>query len=227
MLVQEVTRDVKIPTVYHPHTDYSPQQQGSSSRSLPLTYEDLAVPVDRDPFYEQRFNASAAVAARNAGGERSDRIAELERRFAEAPPADPTIAGLYSSTQHRSGQHHSGGPARAIPQAAFPGDQKRWIFRDPTQQPSADPSGLAASPSRGDEQPASVGLAGAQFASSDSSTRSSGQRGDILGSGVSGATATRASAGGERSVLSELPPPNDSAGADGADRPKHWIRQPD
>lgn len=110
MLVREVTQDVQVPSVYHPHTDYAPAASSLQTRTQPLTYEDLAVPVDRDPIHEKNFNASADVVAHNAAQAR--RIAGLERAFAEAEFVDQSIAHLNSGPP----------PANAIPGLAPPAD---------------------------------------------------------------------------------------------------------
>lgn len=94
MLVREVTQDVNVPVLYDPHTDYTPKRSVSEARHLPLTYEDLAVPVDRDPVYEAKFNASAEVASRSENQEQTRRIAELEKTFAKKQFVDQSLAGL-------------------------------------------------------------------------------------------------------------------------------------
>lgn len=142
MLVREVTQDVEVPTVYHPHTDFAPATNPSGERVLPLSYEDLAIPVDRDPFYESRFNATSAVASRGAEADSSQRIAELERKFDSTRFADQTIAELRS---------------QSVAAKVIPTEGKRWQYRDPV----ADASGA-----RPQENRPSMG---AQFASSDAS----------------------------------------------------------
>jgi hypothetical protein len=154
MLVREVTQDVQVPTVYHPHTDYAPPASSLPSRTTPLTYEDLAVPVDRDPIYEKNFNASADVVEHNAAQAR--RIAGLERAFAEAEFADQSIARLNSGPP----------PANAIPGRAKP----TLIGGSPTAGPTLGWAG--ANPWTTDAQLASSEFAGRKVTDADNSTQS-------------------------------------------------------
>ncbi|TWT98512.1 hypothetical protein [Stieleria varia] len=60
MLVEEVTEDVKAPVLYAPEARWPNPQYVKREIQMPLTYEDLAVPIDRGPEYAKRFNAIAA-----------------------------------------------------------------------------------------------------------------------------------------------------------------------
>lgn len=189
MLVREVTEDVQVPVVYDPRTDYSPPARSTQPRQLPLTYQDLAVPVDRDPFYENRFNATAAVADQSTSPEETQRLAELERVFAETRYVDQSIAGLHTDS---------------VPPAAISPDGKQWVYQNaigelPSLADAAAPKSVA-----------SANPPGAQLASS----AAHGQP-------------PRTTQSGDFSVLSQLPPPDDQAGSGAAERPRHWIRQPD
>ncbi|MCO8123840.1 hypothetical protein NHH03_18995 [Stieleria sp. TO1_6] len=147
MLVREVTEDVKAPVVYHPHTDYSPAEKFPATRRMPLTYEDLAVPVDRDPFYEKRFSATADVAARDSAQQQPEQIAALARAFAEAEFVDgtngasPSSGPLLGTTQLGSGT-----PAfNSVPV----GDP----IRQPTGQPLSTGAQFASAASSGGANP--------------------------------------------------------------------------
>ncbi|WP_372896904.1 hypothetical protein [Stieleria sp.] len=193
MLVREVTEDVQVPVVYDPRTDYSPPVQSTPPRQLPLTYQDLAVPVDRDPFYENRFNATAAVADRATSPDEAQRLAELERVFAQTQYVDQSIAGLHTDS---------------VPPAAISPGGKQWVYQNAIGEPpsladAAAPNSVA-SPSHPANPP------GAQLASS-----------------AAVGPPARSSQSGDFSVLSQLPPPDDQAGSGAAERPRHWIRQPD
>jgi hypothetical protein len=164
LLVQEVTDDAQVPLAFQPQTDFSPPQPPPSQRLVPLTYEDLAVPVGRDLYYEDRFNASANVVAQNA--QAANRIAELERAFAQAETAEQNRVGLPE------------GPV--------------WDYGIP---------GPAPEPSQ--------------------STRAH------LASAASSAKLTVQGEAVPKSILSQLPPPDDADASSQADRSRHWIRQPD
>ncbi|QEF99585.1 hypothetical protein Mal15_36510 [Stieleria maiorica] len=151
MLVREVTEEVHVPVVYDPQTDYCPPAQPQQTRQLPLTYQDLAVPVDRDPFYESHFNATADVAAGNHDADESQRLAELERLFAETKYVDQSIAAAH---------HHAGQPDQSPPPVIAP-DGKQWTF----QNAIGEPPSLATRSSNPAGPPSIVG---AQLASSDS-----------------------------------------------------------
>jgi hypothetical protein len=164
MLVQEITEDAQVPMVFQPQTDYTPPTPPPPPTMLPLTYEDLAVPVGRDPYYENRFNASAEVVAQNS--QAANRIAELERAFAQAETMEQNQVG--------------------------PIDGPVWNYGIP---------GPAPEPSQ---------TTNAHLASAASSAK--------LKVGPEA---------GPKSILSQLPPPDDSDGTSQADRPRQWIRQPD
>ncbi|PAY18760.1 hypothetical protein CKO51_14400 [Rhodopirellula sp. SM50] len=189
LLVREVTEDVQVPVVYDPRTDYSPPAQSNQPRQLPLTYQDLAVPVDRDPFYENRFNATAAVADQTTSPEEAQRLAELERVFAETRYADQSVAGLHTDS---------------VPPAAISPDGKQWVYQNAIGEPPSLAD--AAAP----KSVAPPNPPGAQLASS-----------------AAVAQPARSTQSGDFSVLSQLPPPDDQAGSGAAERPRHWIRQPD
>ena len=164
LLVQEVTEDAQIPMRFEPQTDYSPPEPAPSERLLPLTYEDLAVPVGRDPYYEERFNASAEVVAQN--DQSVNRIAELERAFAQA---------------ETTGRNQIG-----------PADGPVWDYGIPGPAPESSQ------------------MTNAHLASAASSAKLNAQE-----------------LANPKSVLSQLPPPEDADGESQADRARHWIRQPD
>ncbi|QDV43196.1 hypothetical protein Enr13x_30510 [Stieleria neptunia] len=189
MLVREVTEDVQVPVVYDPRTDYSPPATSTPPRQLPLTYQDLAVPVDRDPFYETHFNATTAVASQSTSPDEAQRLAELERVFAATQYVDQSIAGL----------HNDSPPPAAIAPAG-----KQWVYQNAISEPPSLAATAAPSPVAAPHPP------GAQLASSPA-----------LGQPA------RTPHSGDFSVLSQLPPPDDQAGTGGAERPRHWIRQPD
>ncbi|WP_182864967.1 hypothetical protein [Stieleria mannarensis] len=198
MLVREVTEDVQVPVVYDPQTDYCPPAPSQHKRQLPLTYQDLAVPVDRDPFYESHFNATASVASgnhdlANHDADQTQRLAELERLFAETQYVDQSIAAVHS---------FAGQPDQNPPPVIAP-DGKQWTFQNAIGEP---PSLATPWPNHAAPQ-ASVG---AHLASSDSVAKSAA------------AVKTR-----DVSVLSPLPPPDDRADGVDVDRPRHWIQQPD
>lgn len=154
LLVQEVTADVKVPVVYHPHTDYTPASPPMQTRRLPLSYEDLAVPVDRDPIYESRFNATASVASNAPPGNQSRRIVELERKFAKTTFTDEAIASL---------------PTGDMVPRAIPGEGKQWVFQE-----NADAANLLDGPSQQRRSP------GAQLASSETMPKRSTGDNSIL-----------------------------------------------
>lgn len=86
LLVQEVADGASIPTVYHPHTDYSPPTPPRTTTTVPLTYEDVAVPVAEDPFYKDRFNAT--VVAQADPNEKQQRFQAANQRFARKSAAE-------------------------------------------------------------------------------------------------------------------------------------------
>lgn len=145
MLVREVTQDVEVPVVYDAHTDYLPPETTQPTRQLPLTYEDLAVPVDRDPFYENRFNAMVGIAKPHTEIDQSRRLAELERVFEQTEYVDQSIAGFAPGSI----------PPREIPVAG-----KQWVYQSPiSEQPSPDATATTTPP-------------GAHLASSESAAKS-------------------------------------------------------
>lgn len=166
MLVREVTKDVEVPLVFEPQTDYLPAEPTPAQQYLPLTYDDLAVPVQRDPYYEDRFNASAAVVE---NVENAKRIAQLEQMFAQTEFANADLAARVNGSS----------PTNAIP---------------------ADPS---------------LGDFGSKFTNAH------------LASTASSAKLAAQQESGRKSILSQLPPPDGVDGESGAERQRHWIRQPD
>ena len=81
LLVRDITQDVRPPTVYDPQTDYLPTPSPRGERTMPLSYHDLAVPVEEDPFYAKRFNATKSVSQRNVQLRTAKEIADVSRRF--------------------------------------------------------------------------------------------------------------------------------------------------
>ncbi|MCA9140636.1 MAG: hypothetical protein KDB00_27880 [Planctomycetales bacterium] len=157
LLVQEVTADVKVPVVFHPHTDYVPAANVTANRQLPLSYEDLAVPVDRDPIYENRFNATASAASKSGNAEQSRRIAQLEQVFANTKFVDESISALQTGSETTK---------------AIPGDGKQWIFQDGGDVGGNEVSGSIAAGSPSQHQSPlrhdASRRAGTQLASSES-----------------------------------------------------------
>lgn len=66
LLVREVTDGVEIPVLFQAMTDHSAKPPAKQINTVPLKYEDVAVPVGADPFYAERFNATAKVTGRQA-----------------------------------------------------------------------------------------------------------------------------------------------------------------
>lgn len=131
LLVEEVTRDVEIPTAFDPQTDYSQPKPATPVVSLPLTYEDIAVPVQGDPLYEQRFNATAEVASRNL-----DRVTTQDSVAATSPTSDPRASRFTSKPAvDPSIANLLGRPVKARPISASAGGGRGY----PQQIPSLPP----------------------------------------------------------------------------------------
>ncbi len=185
LLVEEVTRDVEIPAAYDPQPDYDHSRPSGKTISLPLTYEDTAVPVLDDPLYQQRFNATVAIAARDlqSPAVAADSDAENDgraRRFNSKPAVAPNVAEML------------GGPLRVRPISTS---------GPPTQ---AFSQSIPALPSPAAEQTPRAATTSQPAVNDHDAESSAGQ-----------------------SVLSPLPPPDESNSSTQQPRERHWIRQPD
>ncbi|MEL6109012.1 MAG: hypothetical protein AAFU85_23645 [Planctomycetota bacterium] len=127
LMVLEVTENVQAPVLFEAREDERNARQPESGFALPLTYQDLAVPLEGDSVFESKFNATAEVVAAKR---ESDRLAQLEQRFAEKSFSSP----LNSSRADSPAQS----PSSAAPQATLASASS------PDEPLAADPAGPVA-----------------------------------------------------------------------------------
>jgi hypothetical protein len=156
MLVQEVTEEVEVPVVYQPETDYRPAPSLSEGIRAPLTYDDLAVPLDPDPLYQDRFNASQSVVAERlrsgqSSGGVDQRIDTLREKFAgkefvmTATPNSKTAGSRRVDPSARlTGTGRSGGGTQPANSAA---DAAKSVL-SPLPPPTATEGGREEPPRR-------------------------------------------------------------------------------
>ncbi|MEO1527862.1 MAG: hypothetical protein AAFX06_20720 [Planctomycetota bacterium] len=121
LMVLEVTENVQAPVLFQAQEDeHRLPSTEPASYPQPLTYEDLAVPLEGDVVFESKFNAVSEVVARKQERE-GDRLSQLERMFAEkgfsavssseqaAPSATLTSASssnIVRPNERAAGQEH-------------------------------------------------------------------------------------------------------------------------
>lgn len=105
LMVLEVTENVQTPTLFEAQPEPRAPHSAETQTPQPLTYQDLAVPLEADPLFESKFNATSEVVSQTRQRE-SDRLAQLERVFAEKQ----------FDTRANPPQH---GGATAVPQATL------------------------------------------------------------------------------------------------------------
>ncbi|KAA5539722.1 hypothetical protein FYK55_23270 [Roseiconus nitratireducens] len=243
MLVQEITKDVQTPVVYHRQADAEPSDPFSTIRS-PLTYEDLAVPLEDDPYYAQRFNAAADVAQRQREQQKSQRIAELERAFAAtrfqdarfAPAGRPMAESTFSVATSGSQQTGSHAPPDAFPSStpdsgASDGQTFGSMFGATVANDQQPPGPEGAQPAPSSDPPrtprATLARTRSESVPSGSAFPSQPETG---GPGLPArpeASRTGGEPTRERSILDPLPAADLSVDATAGERPRQWIVQPD
>lgn len=145
-MVLEVTENVQAPVLFEAREETPSHGDREPSFPQPLTYQDLAVPLESDSVFESKFNATTEVVSAQRKRE-SERLAQLEQRFAEKsfsssahPPAASPQATLASSTSPDAPvvsalENESGQPDVSVLQPLPPangiapseGVEKHWI----------------------------------------------------------------------------------------------------
>ena len=82
LMVLEVTENVQTPTLFEAQPEPRAPLSHRAESPQPLTYQDLAVPLEADPVFDSKFNATSEVVSQTRQRE-ADRLAQLERVFAE------------------------------------------------------------------------------------------------------------------------------------------------
>ncbi|OYP35156.1 hypothetical protein [Rhodopirellula sp. MGV] len=229
LLVQEVTAEVDVPTLYEPQHEMMQADPAVAINSLPLRYEETAVPLDPDPYYQERFSAASSAVPENSGSAFRSIPSQLAGTmtspggpsFSVDPPANQLseaeaakiaeferrFAGTQFVDPNVSELAMNPNPAQAViaepgrrtQSAPFVAEENR---RPSTARPMSLPtySALPASAARLTDTVPSA--ASQQPGSKRSAARPAGQ-----------------------SVLQSLPAGDLSADPEAA-RTKHWIRQP-
>jgi len=220
MLVREVTQDVQAPVVFQPQTDYV-NREPASRPERPLTYEDLAVPLDDDPLYAERFNAAVGVANRSAASQKTRRIADLERAFATARFENSSPPSQQGSSQRDPAQATTEPIDQSVGSAIEPPANR--LLR-PRPQATLTRTRDRSGPSMTGKQ--SINAESERWAQETHRTESVVE--PSRGPDVVPSMDRRApTADPQHSVLETLPadqlPVNPADGG----RERHWIRQPD
>ncbi|WP_149499847.1 hypothetical protein [Roseiconus lacunae] len=223
MLVREVTADVDVPTLYEPQREMVRRDPAVTANTLPLTYADTAIPLDPDPVYQQRFSAVAsstvspsmstfaqASSPQVTTGDdaKATKIADFERRFAGKAFVDDSVAELMINPQ----------PAQAIPPSQRRPSSAAPLVADQQPVPSAA-APLVVSPRSLEMTPSAPDQPGSRPQPYATLPASAARLTDTVRSG----STVRPS---DQSILQSLPA-GDSSIDPNANRPRHWIEQPE
>ncbi|PNY36768.1 hypothetical protein C2E31_11190, partial [Rhodopirellula baltica] len=101
LLVQEVTAEVDVPTLYEPQHEMMQADPAVAINSLPLRYEETAVPLDPDPYYQERFSAASSAVPDRFG---QWRHRTMPRCFAPIGHSSDAVNRFCGSTPRHAGR---------------------------------------------------------------------------------------------------------------------------
>ena len=190
---------------------------------VPLTYEDLMLPIEMPEIVRERFNATAAVKSIQMD---KDRLADNEMPRMEpmtTTSADPANSPLFASNPRDDDavfgrpvkQPGAGQPGAGQPGAGQPGaGQQNPMQANATKQ--RNPTNKVSSSKKGQPTIAEPTLAAKEMAT-----------GSLASTGATRANTTDSPRHENPALLPEPIPQNRLPKVGSPSRPRHWIRQPE
>ena len=204
---------------------------------VPLTYEDLMLPIEMPEIVRERFNATAAVKSIQMD---KDRLADNEMPRMEpmtTTSADPANSPLFASNprdddavfgrplkQPGAGQSGAGQPGAGQMGAGQSGAGQSGLRQNPMQANATkqrNPTNKVSSSKKGQPTIAEPTIAEPTLAAKEMAT------GSLASTGATRANATDSPRHENPALLPEPIPQNRLPKVGSPSRPRHWIRQPE
>ncbi|MCC9603215.1 hypothetical protein LOC67_21920 [Stieleria sp. JC731] len=225
MLVQEVTAEVDVPTLYEPQREMMKPDPVTTVNSMPLRYEDTAIPLQPDPLYAERFNAAVSQNAQQPVAARSP----LPRNSLPQPPSGITTQPQTTMASNPTISSEDAGRIAEF-ERRFAGTE----FVDETvsellMNPHPARALVPTAPVRSDSAPLVADEQGFRSQTTPFAVPHPQNYSTLPASAArltDNVTPDRGGRPADQSILQTLPAGDLSVEPDAA-RQRHWIRQPD